>query len=674
MNNALKGPVMERGTMMVLKRLFYVALGALGLSALAAGPASAQNEIPAPEGLRDLTSCIEMNTPDPMDRPRSAVKPGPDFTDAGIASTVRDVSLYGVLDCTDMSFDPEADAGDGVDLMDSIDDARLAFIGLPDSDDDDYAEELAEVRARYSGAIFEAVPSEVKSEAEAKDAKDDLGEIATKLHAADGYDFAGDGTKTDDLHALYTGLTLHVEAQTDGDDAVEIKLPTITGVTFDNGVLEPVATPTTAVGVPINWSTNIGALITDRRTSEVAIANAQEALAAHNAEEDGAELSSSQRSALSEYIEIHETRVSRLNSAISLIERNPADATNADHDSGDYVDAFKDAISAIERAHATANNERKAHTGKSGEVESSLQDPGNLLEALVNLAEADLDRAVDRGDEGDDLKPFTDALAEAQAAQTAYNRATADSENPASALLASLIAADDTGQALLDAVTTNHDTANEAKVAAEDAVSSVSGLVGEDGKIAEIEGKLAAKKMYIDNIGVEMGFNAATGEGTVMLADGMMGSRIDKNEQDIGMNTGHIMDNRGMIETNTGNIAANTMGIESNTAGVSMNSGRIDAAESMIGQNQGNISGNTAMIGELSESLEVVRAGVAASMALAGMPAINGRGISIGVGSFDGESAFAIGFQIQNEATSFKVGLTSGGGATGASAGVGFQF
>ena len=80
------------------------------------------------------------------------------------------------------------------------------------------------------------------------------------------------------------------------------------------------------------------------------------------------------------------------------------------------------------------------------------------------------------------------------------------------------------------------------------------------------------------------------------------------------------------------------------------------------------------MIGELSESLEVVRAGVAASMALAGMPAINGRGISIGVGSFDGESAFAVGFQIQGEMASFKVGLTSGGGATGASAGVGFQF
>jgi autotransporter adhesin len=61
-------------------------------------------------------------------------------------------------------------------------------------------------------------------------------------------------------------------------------------------------------------------------------------------------------------------------------------------------------------------------------------------------------------------------------------------------------------------------------------------------------------------------------------------------------------------------------------------------------------------------------------MALAGMPAINGRGIAIGVGSFDGESAFAVGFQIQGEMASFQIGVTSSGGETGASAGVGFQF
>ena len=94
----------------------------------------------------------------------------------------------------------------------------------------------------------------------------------------------------------------------------------------------------------------------------------------------------------------------------------------------------------------------------------------------------------------------------------------------------------------------------------------------------------------------------------------------------------------------------------------------------MINSNTGMITDNRNMIGELSDDLGVVRAGVAASMALAGMPAVNGRGIAIGVGSFDGESAFAVGFQIAGEQASFKVGVTSSGGATGASAGVGFNF
>ena len=107
---------------------------------------------------------------------------------------------------------------------------------------------------------------------------------------------------------------------------------------------------------------------------------------------------------------------------------------------------------------------------------------------------------------------------------------------------------------------------------------------------------------------------------------------------------------------------------------ISSNADAIAANMNSIGQNASAISDNRNMIGELSDDLDVVRAGVAASMALAGMPAINGRGISIGVGSYDGESAFAVGFQIQGEQASFKVGVTSSGGETGASAGVGFNF
>ena len=154
---------------------------------------------------------------------------------------------------------------------------------------------------------------------------------------------------------------------------------------------------------------------------------------------------------------------------------------------------------------------------------------------------------------------------------------------------------------------------------------------------------------------------AITAEQTARAeADTMLGGRIDTNAGDILMNAGNIMANEMAIGENAGNISTNADGIAAN-----MNA---------IGANAASIADNRNMIGELSDDLSVVRAGVAASMALAGMPAINGRGISIGVGSFDGESAFAVGFQIQGEMASFKVGLTSGGGATGASAGVGFQF
>ena len=107
---------------------------------------------------------------------------------------------------------------------------------------------------------------------------------------------------------------------------------------------------------------------------------------------------------------------------------------------------------------------------------------------------------------------------------------------------------------------------------------------------------------------------------------------------------------------------------------ISSNADAIASNMNSIGQNRSMINDNRNMIGELSDDLDVVRAGVAASMALAGMPAINGRGIAIGVGSYDGESAFAVGFQIQGEQASFKVGVTSSGGETGASAGVGFNF
>ena len=156
------------------------------------------------------------------------------------------------------------------------------------------------------------------------------------------------------------------------------------------------------------------------------------------------------------------------------------------------------------------------------------------------------------------------------------------------------------------------------------------------------------------------------------MLDTMLGGRIDTEAQ---ARMDGDMANMGHITTNAGNIANNTAAIAvEETARMNADSMLRSDLTDMIGSNSSAITANSNRIGELSDDLDVVRSGVAASMALAGMPAINGRGISIGVGSFDGESAFAVGFQIQGEMASFKVGVTSAGGATGASAGVGFQF
>ena len=247
--------------------------------------------------------------------------------------------------------------------------------------------------------------------------------------------------------------------------------------------------------------------------------------------------------------------------------------------------------------------------------------------------------------------------------------------------------------------------------------------------IEGINDKLMDKKEYIDNLAEHIGVDPVTGEGTgedgmsridmnyaiASRADGQSKanaaeigmdndglSRIDHNEkrsmdnaEDIAAETKARTDADEALGERIGKevmdrmegdaatlTAANMAAMEgdaatltaANMAAMEGDAGVRSALTGMINSNTGMINDNRRMIGELSDDLDVVRAGVAASMALAGMPAINGRGIAIGVGSYDGESAFAVGFQIQGEQASFKIGVTSSGGETGASAGVGFNF
>ena len=321
----------------------------------------------------------------------------------------------------------------------------------------------------------------------------------------------------------------------------------------------------------------------------------------------------------------------------------------------------------------------------------------------------------DGDDAGDDGGELVNAIAGAYEASTDATTTANNAEVAATAAgnaVAALTAVDDPETADVDetgAVTANSN-AIAALVGDDGAVGVNTAAIGENAdNITELDGRVATNEGDIEALDGRVGANetgiaanttAITAEATAReAADTALGGRIDTNVEMIGTNVTNIAANAtaimaeqtarteadmmlgGRIDTNAddimmnaGNIMANEMAIGANAGMISSNADGIAANMNSIGANVASIADNRNMIGELSDDLSVVRAGVAASMALAGMPAINGRGISIGVGSFDGESAFAVGFQIQGEMASFKVGVTSGGGATGASAGVGFQF
>ena len=312
-------------------------------------------------------------------------------------------------------------------------------------------------------------------------------------------------------------------------------------------------------------------------------------------------------------------------------------------------------------------------------------------------------------------KTETDALADAQKAlsdatdtRDKYQTLVADADDPAVGLIGSLLVpdgqmGDDDGQAVVDAVSGTYKVAKDARDTANRVADEVSGLTGEGGDVAmntaaiaenagdieKLDGRVAMNEGEIwdadgnsridanESRSMMNASNIATNAGNIMTnAENIVGLRtdVDQNSEDIMTNAGNIMTNAGNIMTNAGNIMTNSGRIDTNAGNISSNADAIAANMNSIGQNASAIGRNSEMITGLQDQMEIVRAGVAASMALAGMPAINGRGVSIGVGSFDGESAFAVGFQIQGEMASFKVGVTSAGGETGASAGVGFQF
>ena len=144
---------------------------------------------------------------------------------------------------------------------------------------------------------------------------------------------------------------------------------------------------------------------------------------------------------------------------------------------------------------------------------------------------------------------------------------------------------------------------------------------------------------------------------------------VTTNIAGIAANVATLAVHEGLVTTNIAGIAANVTGISANTATLAVHEG-------LVLQNIDNIGANTASINSLSGDVDMLRSGVAASLAHAGMPVAPGAGwgFAIGTGHFDGESAIAAGFTYRSEKANYKFSLGNSGGETSASAGAAWNF
>ena len=276
-----------------------------------------------------------------------------------------------------------------------------------------------------------------------------------------------------------------------------------------------------------------------------------------------------------------------------------------------------------------------------------------------------------------------EAVVEAEAAQAAYQALVGDlddPDNPVVDLIDTLLETDgDDGRALVDAISKTYDKTVENRDSIEALTADTEDGAEADGPITANAKAIATNTGEIESLGGRVTQNEQD-IGTLMEDTDMNAAMISTNAGHIVTNAGNIagnasniVTNNGLISRNTGTIAVNSSLIDRNAGHIAVNSGRIGANTAAIGLNTGMIADNRHLIGELSQDLDIVRAGVAASIALSRMPSIDGGGISFGAGTFGGEMAYAVGFQVERGFGSFDIGVTSSGGEIGAGVGVGVK-
>ena len=324
-------------------------------------------------------------------------------------------------------------------------------------------------------------------------------------------------------------------------------------------------------------------------------------------------------------------------------------------------------------------------------VIDAFQNPGSFYAQLLarrQALKAQADQTV--ADASSPSMALTDAAAaaaeavvEAEAAQAAYQALVGDPDDldsPVADLIDTLLETDgDDGQALVDAISQTYDKTVENRDSIEALTADTEDGAEADGPITANAKAIATNTGEIESLGGRVTQNEQD-IGTLMEDTDMNAAMISTNAGHIVTNAGNIagnasniVTNNGLISRNTGTIAVNSSLIDRNAGHIAVNSGRIGANSAAIGLNTGMIADNRHLIGELSQDLDIVRAGVAASIALSRMPSIDGGGISFGAGTFAGEMAYAVGFQVERGFGSFDIGVTSSGGEIGAGVGVGLK-
>ena len=560
--------------------------------------------------------CIRDNTPMmPSGRPSGRPSAAPDILEASENPMVADLF-------EPMTVGPEnamvvsCMAGD-INLATRIEQAGLRFTALsPESDD--YADDLAELRAEFSGPVMDAIFEESLARRAASKALSDYEKAQMSFIGAPDEGVGGE-------HMAYLALAA-TEDDTDADaNDINYSGLNVSGVTYARdprtmqitGVaIQSTSVASTSEEREVTDSTLISTVIDDWKTPAATdLENAEAALRLVAAGD--LVLASSEVQFLQDVVRFRTDEIAKYDALITDIEQAEANV--------DTVAEYQTAKVALESQLSTLTSAISNQARKRADVVNALIDPGQHLDQLVALAQSDYDAAVERGLTGRALMPFTTARDDALAAKAAYDSAAADSDNPASDLLTALIAQDDTSQALVDAVSGTYGKTVENKNAIED-------LVGDDGLVAA---------------------------NTAHLEDHE--ERITTNEAD--------------IETNKEGIATNKTGIATNKAEIVRVEGRVDSNWDAIGANQMDIATNRSNINGLRKGLDVATAGVAAAMALAALPDVEGaRSFGVGLGTFDGKTAVAVGFSYGTERFTFKVGAATASGETGGSAGIGWSF